>query len=119
MPTVNELCDEVRSKNAGPFWITIDLFFSNEENYRRYKDSETLGPELFERLFCANRAFVKRFAVDDLRVVKISFARPRPQGWVHERDLHAGQQYVRLLNVELAPGPAASVSRIREKGGPM
>ncbi len=100
--TINDVCDQVRSKSAGPFWVTVDLFFSNEAYYKRYKHSETLGPELFESLFSANPESVKRFAVDALRVVKISFARPRPQGWVHERDLHAGQQYVRLLNVELA-----------------
>lgn len=119
MLTVNEVCAHVRSKNAGPFWITIDLFFSSEEYYQHYKDSETLGPELFERLFCARREFVKRFAIDALRVVKISFARPRPQGWVHERDLHAGQQYVRLLDVELAPGPGVRATRSRGNGDAM
>jgi hypothetical protein len=51
--------------------------------------------------------------------VKISFARPSPQGWVHERDLHAGQQYVRLLDVELAPAPGVRATRSRGNGDAM
>lgn len=53
------------------------------------------------RLYGADPAQVKRFAVEDLRVVKFSYPRPVPQGGIVERDLHSGQQYVRLLDVEL------------------
>ena len=45
---------------------------------------------------------VKRFAVDGLNVVKLSYPRREPQGGVVERDMHGGQQYVPLLDVELA-----------------
>ena len=34
-------------------------------------------------------------------VVKISFPRKTSQGGVVERDMHQGQQYVRLLSIEL------------------
>jgi hypothetical protein len=32
----------VRSKNAGPFWHTIEIFFSNDEDYHAV--AETLNP---------------------------------------------------------------------------
>ena len=101
MATVKDVCRHVRSKNAGPFWVTIDLFFDGPENFARYHDSPRLGAELISRLFGADSALVKRFAVPSLNVVKISYARTSPQGGVVERDMHAGQQYVRLLDVEL------------------
>jgi len=101
MSKVREVCRHVRSKQAGPFWVTIDLFFDGEENFRRYRDSAALSPELFARLYGTDPEQVKRFAVDDLRIVKISYPRPTPQGGVIERDLHSGQQFVRLLDVEL------------------
>jgi hypothetical protein len=91
----------VRSKNAGPFWVTIDLFFHNEELFRRYRDSPAFGAELFERLYGADPKLVKRLPVDNLRMIKISFPRTKPQGWMGERDMHAGQHYARLLDVEL------------------
>lgn len=101
MATVKDVCRHVRSKNAGPFWVTIDLFFDGEENFGRYADSERLGPDLFARLYGTDPKLVKRFAVPSLHVLKISYPRATPQGGVVERDMHAGQQYVRLLDVEL------------------
>ena len=35
MPRLKEVCRYVRSKNAGPFWMTVDLFFDSDENYAR------------------------------------------------------------------------------------
>lgn len=102
MPTVNDVCRHVRSKNAGPFWVTFDLFFDGQENYEKYAEHPALGPELFQRLFGADPAQVKSFKVDSLKMVKISYGRVEPQGGVVERDMHCGQQFVRLLDVELA-----------------
>jgi hypothetical protein len=101
MTTVNDVCRHVRSKNAGPYWVTFDLFFKDADAFAKYHDSPTLGPDLIHRLFGADPTLVKRFAVPGLNVVKISYARSTPQGGVVERDMHCGQQFVRLLDVEL------------------
>src|SRR5271169_5671692 len=87
MTKLKDVCRNVRSKNAGPFWVTVDLFFDGEENFRRYRDAPALGPELFERLYGANPDLVKRLPVDSLRMIKISYPRPNPQGWMRERDM--------------------------------
>ena len=86
MTTVREVCHHVRSKNAGPYWVTLDLFFDGPESFAKYSQSPAL---------------VKRFPVPSLNVVKISYARATPQGGEVERDMHCGQQYVRLLDVQL------------------
>lgn len=104
MAKVRDVCHHIRSKNAGPFWVTFDLFFDGPETYRRYRDSTTLSPELFARLYGTDPALVKKFAIDDLNIVKISYPRATPQGGTEERDMHSGQQYVRLLDIELAVG---------------
>jgi hypothetical protein len=31
--TLGALAHEVRSKNAGPFWITFDVVFATEDDY--------------------------------------------------------------------------------------
>ncbi|WP_255587265.1 DUF4387 domain-containing protein [Hephaestia mangrovi] len=102
MALVKDVCRKVRSKNAGPFWVTIDLFFDGPESFRRYADDPAIGPEAFARLFGADPNLVKRYRVDSLDMVKVSYPRATPQGGVVERDLHCGQQFVRLLDVELA-----------------
>jgi hypothetical protein len=101
MVKVRDVCRHVRSKNAGPFWVTFDLFFDGSENFRKYHDSPALSPELFQRLYGTDPALVKRFPVEDLAILKISYPRATPQGGIEERDMHSGQQYVRLLEVEL------------------
>ena len=101
MSRIGEVCRHVRSKNAGPFWVTIDFFFDGEEKFRQYRDAPALGPKLFERLFGTHPDLVKRMPVDRLHMIKISYPRPNPQGWMKERDMHAGQQFARLLDIDI------------------
>lgn len=101
MAKVRDVCRHVRSKNAGPFWVTFDLFFDGPEQYRAYHDSPVLSPQLFAQLYGTDPALVKKIPVEDLAMLKISYPRATPQGGMEERDMHSGQQYVRLLEVEL------------------
>ena len=101
MSRLSDACTSIRSKNAGPYWITVDLFFRDAEALVQYVDSPALTPEAFGRLFGIAPETVKRFVVSELGVLKFSYPRSKPQGGTVERDMHGGQQYVRLLDVEL------------------
>ena len=101
MVKVRDVCRHVRSKNAGPFWVTIDLFFDGPDNFARFAMSDSLGPGLFASLYGTNPDLVRRCAVSNLNVVKISYPRPHPQGWMGERDMHQGQSFARLLDIEI------------------
>lgn len=102
MPKLAEVCRHVRSKVAGPFWVTIDLMFDGQENYDRYVQSEALGAESIAGVYGVDPASVQHYPVPNLQVLKISYPRKTPQGGVEERDLHSGQQYTYLLDVELS-----------------
>ena len=101
MPTIKDVCRHLRSKAAGPFWVTIDLFFDGPDNFVKYSESPALQPDRIAALYGTDARLVKRFSVASLNVVKISYPRTSPQGGMIERDMHCGQQYVRLLGVEL------------------
>ncbi|MBJ7416818.1 MAG: DUF4387 domain-containing protein [Niveispirillum sp.] len=101
MVKLKDVCRHVRSKNAGPFWVTFDLFFDGPETFRDYHAHPALGPDTFHSLYGADPALVRHYPVPSLNMVKISYARSSPQGGVVERDMHCGQQFVRLLDVEL------------------
>jgi len=101
MSKVGEVCKHLRSKNAGPFWITLDLSFPDRASFDRYSEALQLQPDAIAKLYDVEPALIKRFSVPDLLVLKISYPRRRPQGGALERDMHGGQQYVRLLGVEL------------------
>lgn len=101
MPNVAQVCSHVRSKNAGPFWITLDLSFRDAASFDRYANADALQAAAIGKLFDVDASLVKRFVIANLLVVKISYPRRHTQGGAHERDMHGGQQYVRLLDVEL------------------
>jgi len=101
MPKVSELCRHVRSKNAGPFWVTVDFFFRETTDFQRYKRSKAFSPDLVKEIFGAEPETAKVFAVDRLAVIKLSFVRPNPQAWLGERDMHSGQLFARLLDLDV------------------
>lgn len=101
MPTLKEVAKYVRSKNAGPFWITIDIFCDNDEAFYKIQNSQNFTPGAIANAYGVPEGGVKSFYIENLRVIKFSFPRPQVQGSKFERDMHAGQQYVRLMDVSV------------------
>lgn len=101
MPRLKDVCRYVRSKNAGPFWLTIDLFFDSADSYRLYRDNPVISAASIATLYGVDVDLVKRFMADSLGAVKLSIPRTQPQGGVVERDMHGGQQFVPLLDLVL------------------
>lgn len=104
--TLQDLATEVRSKNAGPFWVTMEVFLRDGAGYLAAADDEFLNETVIARLYGVPAAGVRIFRIPALNVVKISFPRPIPQGSLRDRDIHAGQHHVPLALLEL-PGRAA------------
>lgn len=102
MTTLQEVCRHIRSKNAGPFWVTMDFFFDGKYNFERYHDHPALSATAIAAAFGVEPAMVRHYPVPSLNVLKISYPRASAQGGVVERDMHCGQQYVRLLGIELS-----------------
>ena len=101
VPKLADICRYVRSKSAGPFWVTVDLFFDGAESYAAYHDDPAISAAAIAAIYGVDAALVKRFAVKSLNMVKISYPRVTPQGGVLERDMHSGQQFVPLLELQL------------------
>jgi hypothetical protein len=99
--TLQDIATEVRSKNAGPFWVTMELFLRDEAAYRIAADSDYLNEDVISRLYGVAAEGVQIFRIPSLNVVKISFPRPVPQGSLRDRDIHAGQHHVPLAVLPL------------------
>ena len=106
--TLDDLALEVRSKNAGPFWLTLDVFLRDAAAYR-IADA-LITADLIAELYQVGRESLQIFRLPDLRVIKVSFPRPLSQGSLHDRDMHAGQHHVPLASVPV-PGPGAPEGR--------
>ena len=89
MASLGEMAFKIRSKNAGPFWITIDIFFDQLEIYEKVK--KILIIKFLSECLRIPRDSLKLFQIDNLKVLKISIQRPVIQGSILDRDLHGAQ----------------------------
>ena len=99
--TIGDLASLVRSKNAGPFWLTLDIFCDTDAAYTAVAAPEVITPERIADLYDTDSDSVRIFRLPELRVVKVSFPRPTVQGAIADRDMHAGQQHVPLSRLVL------------------
>lgn len=100
MRTVGSIAHKVRSKNAGPFWVTIDIFCGTPEAYTLL--TATLKTEDIAALYQQPTQLLKRFDIADLNVIKFSFPRPVVQGHRLDRDMHGAQWAVLLAEYALS-----------------
>ena len=91
----------IRSKNAGPFALTFDVMFSEERMYRHVKAAGVLTAQRFSALYGIPLDSVSAFECDQALAFKFSIPRPVPQGDFLDGDMHGGQQYALLLDIEV------------------
>jgi Domain of unknown function (DUF4387) len=99
--TIGDLAETVRAKNAGPFWLTLDMFFDDDAAYQRVADSPRLSPEVIANEYRVDPGKVSIFPLPSIRAIKVSFPRPVPQASFEDRDMHSGQQHIPLLRLPI------------------
>ena len=100
MPELRALVDKVRSKNAGPFWITVDVFCGSAAAFDRVVPA--LKTPAIAALFQTPLQRLKRFDIPDLYVIKFSFPRAEVQGSPGDRDMHGASWAALLAEYEVA-----------------
>lgn len=81
--------------------LTFDVLFADEESYQRVKASKVLGAEMFAALYRTDPKKVRFFECDSARAFKFSMPHPATQGALGWADLHGGQQFSPLLDIEV------------------
>ena len=89
MHSLGSIVEAVRSKNAGPFIITIDIFCKREEVYKKVETSLTRN--FLSKYLNVGEGSIKIYLVDNLKVVKVSVDRFFIQGSRFDRDIHGAQ----------------------------
>lgn len=99
--TIGDLAVLVRSKNAGPFWLTFDVMFNDEAVYKRVRDSQVINVKDVARSFHRQENEVLVVNHDAALAIKVSFPRPQSSGSKLDNDVYGGQQYAPLLSLEV------------------
>lgn len=100
MPELGTLVSKVRSKNAGPFWLTVDVFCDDPATFDRVRAG--LDDAVVARLFGVDLQLLKRFDIPSLNVVKFSVPRPVVQGTRADRDMHGAGWACLLEELDIA-----------------
>jgi hypothetical protein len=99
-PTLlRELAHTVRSKNAGPSVLTLDLFFNDASSYARAAQSEALSAAAVAVLYGVAPRSVQRHLLPQLQAIKFSLPRAVCAGTPGDGDLYGAQQHGPLLGV--------------------
>lgn len=96
---LRDLAVFIRSKNAGPFMLTIDLFFDGPAACKRVLDTRVLTQETIGALYGVRRDDVKVIHVQQANALKVSLPRPLAAGDVGDSDVAGGQQFLPLLDL--------------------
>jgi hypothetical protein len=99
--TIANVAKYVRSKNAGPFWVTIDIFCESEKEFDMIKNSPAINKAKFAEIYHVEEDDIKLFFLPQIFVIKVSYPRTKPQGGPDEFDMHSGQQYIPVLDLVL------------------
>ena len=99
MPEIRDIAQKVRSKNAGPFWVTIDIFCGTLDAYERIRDG--LQTSAAAAALGVPTQELKRFDIADLNVIKLSAPRPSVQGTRADRDMHGAGWAVLIAELQI------------------
>lgn len=103
--TLGQLASVLRSKNAGPFQITIDLIFGDAAGYRRVLDSGVLNPQAIGALYQVAPQQVSIIEFERVFAVKVTIPRitgARGSGSAFDRDVYGAQQHGPIAALTLA-----------------
>ena len=101
MAKLRELARLIRSKNAGPFELTIDILFADQPTYERVKKSDLVSKAFIAGIFNLEPEKVRLFHYDPAFAIKATVPRYTVSGDPDEVDVFAGQQYAQLVDLEI------------------
>ena len=108
---IRDICQVIRSKQAGPFRLTFDIVFKTPEIYHRVKASKALTPRKVAALYHIPKDHITDFVFYDPGwALKVTLLRPRPAGDPGDGDLYGCQQHAPLLGLTFTLPDAAMVA---------
>ncbi|CAK7224666.1 hypothetical protein SBRCBS47491_005627 [Sporothrix bragantina] len=103
--TLGDLAKILRSKNSGPFEITLDVLFDDAAVYEQVKASNTLTPKRVASLYGLQPdqlvycGFFDQALAFKATLPRMRNGKPMASGGFMENDVHGSQKYKPLMNL--------------------
>jgi hypothetical protein len=98
---LSDIAVVIRSKNAGPRRLTLDLMFGSDGDYQRVAQSPALDRAKIATLYGVSAEDVTVIPYPVGRAIKIVLARPIMACDPGDRDVYGAQQHAPLLGIEI------------------
>src|SRR5690606_23091829 len=100
--TLRDVAKVLRSKNAGPFCLTIDILFEDPKTFGRVSKSATLTPAKIAELYGIAERDCRIIPFPPAHAIKITMPRQTPSGSLLDTDILGAQQHAHLLDLEVS-----------------
>ena len=99
MAKLQEVASIIRSKNAGPFELTLDVIFDDPKEYERVKSQGVLSEDRIQSLY--NSEVLSSFFFDNALAYKATLVRRVSAGTIADSDVFGAQQHAPLLELRV------------------
>ncbi len=106
MAKLADIVAACKSKNAGPFEITLDIMFADEETFRNVQRSGFISADRIAELYGVPAESVLFTEYAPARAFKATIPRRIASGDIGDTDVYGAQQHAPLLELELPPSIA-------------
>jgi hypothetical protein len=99
---LTEVAAVIRSKNAGPYELTLDILFRDPADYAYLKERRFFTAELFAGLYGVSVEQILHVVYfDPASAVKCTLIRPVVSGAAGDSDVYGAQQHAPLLSLRV------------------
>jgi hypothetical protein len=96
-----DIASVIRSKNSGPYELTLDILFKKAEDFERFSSKNIIDETLIARLYKIDKKQVLSIVkFPQAKAIKATIVRPCGSGDLGERDVYGAQQHAPLMNLE-------------------
>jgi hypothetical protein len=91
----------IRSKNSGPFELTLDVMFKSRAEFEAFRALGVLTPKLVAGMYGVPESYIlKILYFEPANAVKVTLRRPLPSGAPGDSDIYGAQQHAPLMAFE-------------------
>ena len=96
---LKDVANVIRSKNAGPFELTLDVLLKDAETFEKMKAAEIVNKKMIAELYrIPEEDVISIVYFPNAKAIKATIVRPLPSGALGERDVYGAQQHAPLVN---------------------
>jgi hypothetical protein len=102
MVKLKDIAKACKSKNAGPFEVTLDIMFEDEAVFRKVQQAKLITARVIAERYGVPEESVQFTEFPPALAYKATIRRPIPSGEIGDTDIYGAQQHAPLLDIELA-----------------